>query len=126
MAGKVAVVLAVPGEIFLDGDEHYLRRAFWAIIDNGIKYNRPEGRVVVTAGMENGRAKIIISDTGIGIPAESLPLIFNRFYRGDQSRSQGQGFGLGLALAKNIIEAHGGGITAASQPETGTTFTIIL
>ena len=126
VAKNITVVLVVSAEIWLEGDEHYLRRAFWAIIDNAIKYNRPDGRVEIAAAPENNRIKVTISDTGMGIPPENLTLIFNRFYRGDQSRGQGQGFGLGLALAKNIIEAHGGEISAVSQLDQGTVFTIFL
>ena len=67
-----------------------------------------------------------VRDTGSGIAAADLPYIFHRFYRGDRSRQQNGESGLGLAIAKSIVEAHGGTITAESTPGVGTTFTITL
>jgi two-component system sensor histidine kinase BaeS len=77
----------------------------------------------------NGRGvRIIVSDTGEGIPAADLPFIFDRFWRGDPSRShaQGAGSGLGLAIARQLVQAHGGRIGVESQPGQGTRFTIDL
>jgi signal transduction histidine kinase len=70
---------------------------------------------------------LAVSDTGPGIPAEDLPHIFERFYRGDKSRTVSNGnAGLGLAISKAIVEAHGGTIEVSSNPDVGTTFTVVL
>ena len=76
-------------------------------------------------GTENDPVEIVVHDTGIGISEEDLPLVFNRLYRCDSSRSQ-PGFGLGLSLALAVARAHGGNITATSQPGQGSTFTVTL
>jgi two-component system sensor histidine kinase BaeS len=74
---------------------------------------------------KEGRPIITVKDTGIGITAADLPRIFERFYRGDRSRSQ-EGIGLGLSLARAIARAHGGDLTASSTPQQGSTFTVTL
>ena len=89
----------------------------------------PEGGVVEVAvtRKDGGPARIIFEDHGIGIPAEDLPHVFERFYRGDPSRTRATGgFGLGLAIAKALIEAYGGTITAANAPGQGTRMTVEL
>ncbi len=68
---------------------------------------------------------VVVSDTGVGIPEERLPLVFERFYRTDEARSSG-GAGLGLAIARQIAEAHGGKIEVESAPGEGSTFTLLL
>lgn len=109
-------------------DEYYLHRALWALVDNAIKYNRPGGEVAVsiTVNKDSGQASLSVTDTGPGIGSGDLSRIFDRFYRGDPSRSQGKGFGLGLSLAKEIVEAHGGRIAVDSQPGRGSRFTVVL
>ena len=95
------------------------------LLDNAVKYT-PDGRsVTVSVGEEDGSVALAVSDTGIGIPEDQLPLIFERFHRADPSRSEG-GAGLGLSIARQIAEAHGGQIRAKSTPGTGSTFTLIL
>jgi two-component system sensor histidine kinase BaeS len=95
------------------------------LLDNAIKYTPAGGSVSVTLQDENDPIDIVVHDTGIGISEEDLPLIFSRLYRCDSSRSQ-PGFGLGLSLALAVARAHGGNITAASQPGRGSTFTVTL
>ena len=74
-----------------------------------------------------GRAALCVRNTGEPIPAEKLPHIFERFYRADAARARGQGgYGLGLSIAQNIVQAHGGRITAESSREEGTLFTVAL
>jgi len=73
---------------------------------------------------ENGRAAAVVSDTGVGIPAEQLPHVFERFYRGDPARHTADGAGLGLAIARWIADAHGGRIEIGSAPGTGTRVTV--
>ncbi len=116
LACKTEPSLTVRGE--MEG----LIRLFINLLDNAIKYTE-HGRVSISAQREGTRVHVEINDTGIGIPAEHLPHIFERFYRVEQSRSQ-SGNGLGLSLAQHIVEAHGGKIRVKSQPGTGSTFTI--
>lgn len=128
IAKEVTVKLGPVERAVVAADEYYLRRALWALVDNAIKYTRPGGEVVVGVSVaENKReAGIFVADNGPGIDERELPRIFDRFYRGDPSRSQGKGFGLGLSLAREIVEAHGGRILVESHPGRGSRFTIML
>ena len=111
-----------------------LERALSNLIDNALKYNRPNGRVTLQSSKENGNTMLEVRDTGIGIAAADLPRVFERFYRVDKSRSResppgrpaGGGAGLGLSIAKHIVERHGGRIEVRSTPGQGSTFSIIL
>lgn len=108
-------------------DEQSLEQALGNIIHNAIKYNRPQGKVVIRLREMNGHLAIDIEDTGIGIPPEHLPYIFDQFYRVPQTgRGMTKGSGLGLSIAKKIIEAHDGRIEVKSTPGEGSTFTVIL
>lgn len=78
---------------------------------------------MIGVGQENGWARLEVSDTGIGIPADELPLVFERFHRVDPARSEG-GVGLGLSIARQIARAHGGEIEAKSEPGKGSTFAL--
>jgi signal transduction histidine kinase len=111
--------------IILPIDKDQIMRSFINILENAIKYTPEKGRVSVEVIREDAYAIITISDTGIGIPEQDLPHIFDRFYQVDSSRSSA-GFGLGLSIALSIIEAHGGSITVESTPKQGTTFLISL
>lgn len=122
---QIILNLFIQGELKVEGDSEKLRRLFLNIIDNAIKYTPPQGKVQITATIEDKSAKIAVTDTGIGIPTEDLPRIFDRFYRVDASRIYG-GFGLGLSIAKSITKAHKGTIIAESTPNRGSTFTVIL
>ena len=112
--------------IILDGDDFQLRRLFVNLFDNAIKYTSMKGKVMVTAHKDGTRAKVIVSDTGIGIPGDELPYIFDRFYQVARSRRANHGFGLGLSIAKSIVESHRGAISVESQPNQGATFTVSL
>jgi signal transduction histidine kinase len=97
------------------------------LVDNAIKYNLPGGSVEITVQIENRLVIIKVADTGIGIAAEDLPRVFDRFYRVDKSRSrQRGGSGLGLAIVKKIVEEHGGMVSVESIPGQGSTFRIQL
>jgi signal transduction histidine kinase len=95
------------------------------LLDNAIKYTPAGGRVDMSAGREGDRAVLRVHDTGIGIPAAELPRIWERLFRGDQSRTE-RGLGLGLSLVKAVVEAHGGTVTVDSNPGHGSTFSVYL
>ena len=106
-------------------DQARMEQVIANIISNAVKYNRPGGRVEVSAFAEGDQVAIQVKDTGIGIPQEDIPRLFERFYRVDKARSRERGgTGLGLAIAKEIVEQHNGTIQVESQLDQGTVITI--
>jgi signal transduction histidine kinase len=123
----VSVELTDVDQATILGDEDRLKQLLLNLVDNGIKYNKAGGAVRLSLSKDKGWAQITVSDTGIGIPAEDLPHIFERFYRVDKARGRAQGgSGLGLAIAKWVVQAHGGAIHVESVPGEGTTFRVTL
>lgn len=122
----IEVSLTSQENLILDGDENQLRRLFVNLLDNAIKYTSRKGKVTVMAHKDGTCARVIVSDTGIGIPQDELPYIFDRFYQVARSRRANHGFGLGLSIAKSIVESHRGTISVDSQPNQGATFTVSL
>jgi len=114
-------------EIYLSGDIKLLQRMIANLMDNAVKYTPAGGRITISlkTSPDENRALIVFRDTGTGISAQDLPHIFNRFYRGDRSRSQ-IGAGLGLSLSRAVARAHGGDIIVQSQPGRGSVFTVTL
>ena len=109
------------------GDRDRLRDLVTNLLTNAIRYNREGGRVDVGLRVEAGQAVLSVSDTGVGIPSQDLPHLFERFYRVDKVRSRELGgSGLGLSIAKWIVEAHGGTIGVVSQEGEGATFAVRL
>ena len=110
----------------LQVDVRRLEQVVYNLVENGIKYTN-NGEITVRTFLTKESIIIEIKDTGIGIPKQDLPKIWDRFYRVDQSRTRKTGgTGLGLYVAKQIIEAHGGDISVKSQENEGTIFTIFL
>lgn len=106
-------------------DAHRIKQVLYNLLDNAVAHTGPEGRITVTAWEEEDRVNVSVADTGEGIPAEDLPLIFERFYRVDKSRTRSTGgTGLGLTIVKRLVEAHGGRIDVRSKPGQGATFTL--
>ena len=124
--GKVSIECVLPeGEVEATFDRDRAFQAASILLDNAVRYT-PEGGIVTVGVREDGdRVALEVSDTGVGIPEDQLPLIFERFHRADPSRSEG-GVGLGLSIARQIAESHGGQIRAQSTPGTGSTFTFLL
>jgi signal transduction histidine kinase len=113
--------------LFVSGDTIHLKQVLINLIDNAIKYNRPDGTIVLSAHQDSQLVIIEVSDTGIGISPEDLPRVFDRFFRVDKSRSRvNGGSGLGLAIVKRIIEDHGGTVSVESTVGIGSTFRISL
>jgi heavy metal sensor kinase len=109
------------------GEADRLRQLFFNLFDNAIKYTPAGGRVTVDDEPGNGHAHVTVADTGIGIPGEHLPHVFERFYRVDSSRSsETDGNGLGLAICRSIAESHAGRLEIASNPGAGTRVTLTL
>lgn len=110
------------------GDGDRLAQVFTNLVDNAIKYTPSGGKVQLKASQVDGQVEISVSDTGSGIPPDELSHIFERFYQTDKSRrgGSGHGVGLGLAIAREIVLAHHGTITARSDPGQGSTFTVLL
>ncbi|MEZ0323889.1 MAG: ATP-binding protein [Hydrogenothermaceae bacterium] len=108
-------------------DEQKFIIALKNLVENAIKYNKPDGIVKVYSYQQDSNDIVVVEDTGIGIPKESIPLIFERFYRVDKSRSRNiGGTGLGLSIVKHIIEAHKGKVWVESKYGTGSKFYIKL
>jgi two-component system, OmpR family, sensor kinase len=106
------------------GDRDRLRELVHNLVHNAVQYNRAHGLVRVSTCRSDGRVRVEVHDTGMGIAPADLPHVFDRFYRADAARSRAVGgSGLGLAIARGIAEAHGGAIEVRSSPATGTTFT---
>src|SRR5262249_51384793 len=109
------------------GDELRLRQLFLNLLDNAVKYTPPGGRVWLEAWEEKAQAVVQVRDTGIGIPPEYLPHLFERFFPVDKARSREVGgSGLGLSICKWIVDGHGATITFDSQPGAGTTVQVRL
>jgi two-component system phosphate regulon sensor histidine kinase PhoR len=122
----VSVINECP-DIELQADRLRLSTAISNLIDNAVYYNKPNGEVRITGGIEDDMFRLSIADTGQGIPADELLRVFERFYRVDKARSrESGGTGLGLSIVKHAIESQGGSITVSSRIGVGSTFTIKL
>ena len=114
-----------PARTFIDADR--MRQVIHNLIENAIRYTNPGGRIHVRLSSSPGEVRIEVSDTGIGIPEQHLPFIFERFFRTDRARhAHPGGSGLGLSIVKWIVEAHKGGVAVSSRVGEGTTFTVTL
>ena len=114
-----------PAVVHGDGDR--LKQLILILLDNAIKYTPPNGQIVASLERNGESVEVAIRDTGIGIPREELPRVFDRFYRADPARTRDPGgTGLGLSIARWIAEQHGGAVTLTSQPGQGTVATVQL
>src|SRR3954469_1930247 len=124
-ARGVEIRTTVPSTLVMEVDRNRMRQVLANLIDNAVKYTTAGGVVEIAAQSDNGDAVVTVSDTGVGIPADELPRIWDRLYRGDKSRST-RGLGLGLSLVKAIVAAHGGKVSVRSRPGEGSTFELRL
>lgn len=129
-AKKITFTMACPDKIRLKADKAQIEQLLYILVDNAIKYTPPQGEITVRLSREDSErplATIAVTDTGIGIPAEHQPMIFQRFFRVDKARSREDGgIGLGLAIAESIVQLHGGNIELTNSSENGSTFTITM
>lgn len=125
--GAGRVVASLPDEaVVREVDEGALRRAVRNLVENAVRHGGGDAPVRVTLEAPNGLASIRVEDQGRGIAAEHLPRLFERFYRVPSPTHESKGVGLGLALCREVARAHGGDVTAASEPGRGSTFTITV
>ncbi len=108
---------------YIHADEDLLNQVFINLLDNAIKYTPEKGTIIIRCRKQDSRLITTFTDTGVGIPHESLPRVFERFYRVDKARSRNQGgTGLGLSIVKHIVESHGGEVFVESEVGQGSTF----
>jgi signal transduction histidine kinase len=123
----VSVACNVEGNVCVEGDRARIKQVVVNLLDNAIKYTPYYGSINLNVHAREGKAVIEVADTGIGIPPEALPHIFERFFRVDNARSRGAGgAGLGLAIVKSICTAHGGRVEVESTEGRGSRFTVEL
>ena len=126
-ARDIEGTVSVNGPVLVNGDEVRLRQLLLILIDNALKYTDPGGQVHVSLSRIDNRARLVVRDTGIGIPSQDISHIFERFYRVDRAREhESGGTGLGLAIARWIVQAHHGTIKVDSELGKGTTFQVEL
>lgn len=124
---EIEIQSDIPDDLILHADLNKMDQLFTILIDNAIKYMCHPGSILVKASYVKKGIRIDVSDNGVGIAAEDLPHIFQRFYRADKSRSNAiKGTGLGLSIAQMIVSEHNGSIHVESTPDIGTTFTIFF
>jgi len=126
---RLQMTLGEIDQVLVCGDKDRLKQVLVNLVGNALNYTPSGGEVVVGLGKLNDKARITVSDNGPGIPSEDLPHIFERFYRGEKSRTRsrdGKGFGLGLSIAYWIVRNHGGQIEVSSREPSGTTFCVWL
>jgi two-component system phosphate regulon sensor histidine kinase PhoR len=125
---NVHLIPPEPNDHFVLGHKIRLEQALVNLLDNAVKFNRPDGEARIETGLTtDGKICIVVSDTGSGIPSDDLPRIFERFYRVDKARSRAVGgTGLGLSIVKHVVERMNGTIKVESHLGRGSSFTILL
>ncbi len=126
--GKLQIKMADIDQVQVSGDRDRLKQVLLNLVGNAIQYTPAGGEVILSLAKIGEQVRMVVRDTGPGIPAEDLPFIFERFYRAEKSRTRSRtsGFGLGLSIAQWIIENHGGTIKVESKEGEGTTFAVWL
>lgn len=126
---EVRIVTALSPDLpTIEADAERVHQVIFNLVDNAVRFTPEGGEVRIEARRHNGAVEVSVADTGVGIPAEALPRLFERFYRVDAARARddGGGTGIGLAIARSVVEAHGGVIRAESEPGHGAVFTFDL
>ena len=124
---KIKLVWLVPKDLPpITGDPDKLKQVFLNLLNNAVKYNLPEGSITIAAESSEQELIVRVSDTGLGIPEDSLKHLFEKFYRVPSTESLAQGIGLGLSIVKRILDAHSGSVRVESAPGAGSTFEVHL
>jgi len=110
----------------VEADRDKLKQVILNLLSNAIKYNRSGGSVVMSASAGESGFRISIQDTGVGIPDEAVPHLFEKFYRVHETEGHAAGTGLGLSICKEIVQGHGGRMEVKSKLGVGSTFSVIL
>ena len=118
----------IPPHTFINADKDKIQRIFVNLIDNALKFNKENGKIIISCqDIDHKNLKIIVEDTGCGIPEKDLIRIFERFYRVDKARSRELGgTGLGLSIVKHIVELHQGMVGVESKEGVGSGFWFTL
>jgi signal transduction histidine kinase len=124
-AKRVTIDVKAAEDVVVSADRVRLEQVAANLLDNAVKYTPPAGQVFVEVRSDGNRGLLAVRDSGVGIPSDELPHIWERLFRGDESRAE-RGLGLGLSLVKAIVEAHGGTVTVQSELGRGSTFTVTL
>ena len=114
------------GMPLLDADRDKIKQVLLNLLSNAVKYNRPNGTVMMRAELTEKEMVLIVQDTGLGIPDEALPHLFEKFFRVREHEGRASGTGLGLSICKQIVNGHGGRIEVKSKIGVGTVFSIFL
>ncbi len=125
-AQGLTLVLEADGEAVVRGDGDALRRMVQNLVENALTYTPPGGEIRVSLSAAEGKCRLCVADTGVGIAPDDLPHVLDRFFRGDKSRANTGGSGLGLSIVQSIVQAHGGRIEAESELGRGSRFTVTL
>ena len=124
-AAGVALGSNLKDKCVVQGTEDDLYQICFNLLENGIKYNRPGGRVMADVYRDGDQVLLEVSDTGVGIPEADMPKVFNRFYRVDKARSRAAGgTGLGLSIVRDTVRRHGGWVTVRARQPEGSVFTV--
>jgi signal transduction histidine kinase len=121
----VSLSVDAPASCVISADRIQIERLLSNLLSNAVKYTPADGRVHVTLSASGAEARLVVEDTGVGIPAEHLPRIFERFYRVSPAGPE-KGLGLGLSFVAWIVKAHGGTVQVESEVGRGTRFTVTL
>ena len=124
---NIQVRVDVPHDIpIMEGDRDKIKQVVLNLVSNAIKYNRPNGSVIITGTFNDADIDIVVQDTGLGIPEDAIPHLFQKFYRVKEHEGKASGTGLGLSICKQIVQGHNGRIEVKSKIGVGTSFTIHL
>ncbi|MFT3890176.1 MAG: ATP-binding protein [Anaerolineales bacterium] len=124
---NVQIRVDVPNDMpLMEADRDKIKQVLLNLLSNAIKYNRPNGSIIITGNYNEAELSVMIQDTGLGIPEESIPHLFEKFFRVREHEGKAAGTGLGLSICKQIIQGHNGRIEVKSKMGIGTSFTVFL
>ncbi len=124
---SIQIRVDVPNDMpLIEADRDKIKQVLLNIVSNAVKYNRPNGSVIITGNFSEAELSMTVQDTGVGIPEESIPHLFEKFYRVREHENKATGTGLGLSICKQIIQGHNGRIEVKSKMGVGTSFSLYL